>query len=109
MSTHPLLQLQQPERFEKTVLTSLAVGGAVGLVHHLGHRWLAPAAGFPSVEGRQLLPLSALVVVGTVLATLRGDRMDRLLIAGLGVVLPGLPWLLDLSPGWAAAFSASAG
>jgi hypothetical protein len=91
-----VLQLHHREAFERNVTRALAAGAGAGLLH------LATLKiGLP-------LPLAYLVIAGTVLAVARGDKWDRLLLSGLGVVLPALPYALGMAPAWTAGLSAAA-
>ncbi|HEX8702038.1 MAG TPA: hypothetical protein VF815_24625 [Myxococcaceae bacterium] len=90
-----VLQLHHREVFERNVTRALAAGAGAGLVH-LG----ASAVGLP-------VPLAYLVIAGTVLAVARGDKWDRLLLSGLGVLLPALPYLMGMAPAWTAGLSAA--
>ncbi|MCI0569796.1 MAG: hypothetical protein L0Y66_03525 [Myxococcaceae bacterium] len=89
--TTAVLQLHHRESFERTVTRALGAGALAGAACHL----LAGA-------GLQL-PLAALVLSAVVLAAARGDRLDRVILMGLGAVLPPLPFALGLTPGWAVA------
>ncbi|MDY7225397.1 hypothetical protein [Hyalangium rubrum] len=91
-----VLQLHHREAFERNVSRALAAGAGAGLLH-LG----ASAVGLP-------LPLAYLVIAGTVLAVSQGDKWDRLLLSGLGVLLPALPYALGMAPAWTAGLSAGA-
>ena len=90
-----VLQLHHREAFERNVTRALAAGAGAGLLH-LG----AGAVGLS-------LPLAYLVIAGTVLAVARGDKWDRLLLSGLGVLLPALPYLMGMAPAWTAGLSAA--
>lgn len=90
-----VLQLHHREAFERNVTRALAAGAGAGLLH-LG----AGAVGLP-------LPLAYLVIAGTVLAVARGDKWDRLLLSGMGVLLPALPYLMGMAPAWTAGLSAA--
>ena len=90
-----VLQLHHREAFERNVTRALAAGAGAGLLH-LG----AGAVGLS-------LPLAYLVIAGTVLAVARGDKWDRVLLSGLGVLLPALPYLMGMAPAWTAGLSAA--
>jgi hypothetical protein len=91
-----VLQLHHREVFERNVTRAIAAGAGAGLLHLATLK-----VGLP-------LPLAYLVMAGTVLAMARGDKWDRLLLSGLGVVLPALPYVLGMEPAWTAGLSASA-
>jgi hypothetical protein len=90
-----VLQLHHREVFERNVTRALAAGAGAGLLHlalfDLGLK----------------LPLAYLVLAATVLAMARGDKWDRLLLSGLGVLLPALPYVLGMAPTWTAGLSAA--
>ncbi|HLL04695.1 MAG TPA: hypothetical protein VK539_29185 [Myxococcaceae bacterium] len=90
-----VLQLHHREAFERNVTRALAAGAGAGLLH-LG----AGAVGLS-------LPLAYLAIAGTVLAVARGDKWDRVLLSGLGVLLPALPYLMGMAPAWTAGLSAA--
>jgi hypothetical protein len=90
-----VLQLHHREVFERNVTRALAAGAGAGLLD-----LAATAVGRP-------LPLAYLVLAGTVLALARGDKWDRLLLSGLGVLLPALPYLMGMAPAWTAGLSAA--
>jgi hypothetical protein len=90
-----VLQLHHREIFERNVSRALGAGAGAGLLH-----LAASAAGLP-------VPLAYLVIAATVLAVARGDKWDRLLLSGLGVLLPALPYLLGMAPAWTAGLSAA--
>lgn len=91
-----VLQLHHRGSFERNVGRALVAGAAAGALH-LG----LTASGLA-------LPLAYVVCAATCLAFARGDRADRLLISGLGLVLPGLGWWMGVSAGWAAALGGAA-
>ncbi|WP_233602241.1 hypothetical protein [Corallococcus sp. CA047B] len=91
-----MLQFHHREAFEHTVTRALAAGAGAGLV-----QWLTLRLGMP-------MPLTWLAPAAVVLACARGDRWDRGLLAGLGLLLVGLPYGLGLSPGWTVAMSGAA-
>ncbi|WP_236068319.1 coiled-coil domain-containing protein [Citreicoccus inhibens] len=91
-----VLQFHHREAFERTVTRALAAGAGAGLLQFATGR-----VGLP-------LPLSWWVPVAVVLACAQGDKWDRALVAGLGVVLTSLPYALGMTPGWTLAISAAA-
>ena len=103
------LQLHHREAFERNVTRALVAGAGAGAVHFLATRaggvlapvfGAAPPEAFPAPDFQQFIPLAYLALAGTAIAAARGDRMDRLLLTALAVVLPGVPWLLGVSPEW---------
>jgi hypothetical protein len=111
------LQLHHRDAFERNVTRALFAGAGAGALHFLAFRAgavLAPKLGFgtpgmfPGPDMQQLLPLTYVAIVGTSLAAARGDRLDRLLLMALSVVLPGIPWLLGVSPEWTIGLSGAA-
>jgi len=88
MANTAVLQLHQRETFERNVTRALAAGAGAGVLAFLTQRLHLP------------VPLAFLSLVGTALACVRGDKMDRLMLAGLAIVLPALPWLFGLSAAW---------
>ncbi|MCY1034211.1 hypothetical protein OV207_22340 [Corallococcus sp. BB11-1] len=91
-----MLQFHHREAFEHTVTRALVAGAGAGLA-----QWLTLRMGMP-------MPLAWLVPAAVVLACARGDRWDRGLLSGLGLLLIGLPYGLGLSPGWTVAMSGAA-
>lgn len=91
-----VLQLHHREIFERNVTRALGAGAGAGLLHLASLR-----LGLP-------VPLSYLVVATTVLAVARGDKWDRILLSGLGVLLPALPYALGMAPAWTSGLSAAA-
>ncbi|MCP3141326.1 hypothetical protein [Pyxidicoccus xibeiensis] len=91
-----ILQLHHREAFERTVTRALAAGAGAGLVHLATLR-----LGLP-------LPLAWLVPAAVVLACAQGDKWDRILLGGLGVLLTALPYALGMAPAWTVACSAAA-
>ncbi|CAM3951517.1 hypothetical protein G4177_22970 [Corallococcus sp. ZKHCc1 1396] len=91
-----VLQFHHREAFEHTVTRALVAGAGAGLA-----QWLTLRMGMP-------MPLAWLVPAAVVLACARGDRWDRGLLSGLGLLLIGLPYGLGLSPGWTVALSGAA-
>jgi hypothetical protein len=91
-----ILQLHHREAFERTVTRALAAGAGAGLLQLVTAR-----VGVP-------LPLAWLVPAAVVLACAHGDKWDRILIGGLGVLLTAVPYALGMAPGWTVACSAAA-
>ncbi|RYZ39660.1 MAG: hypothetical protein EOO71_19250 [Myxococcaceae bacterium] len=91
-----VLQFHHREAFEHTVTRALAAGAGAGLV-----QWVTLRLGMP-------MPYTWLVPAAVVLACAKGDRWDRGLLSGLGLLLVGLPYGLGLSPGWTVAMSGAA-
>ena len=75
-----VFQLHHRESFERNVGRALAFGAAAGL----------PA---------YLFDAPYLVIAGASAAMARGDKMDRLLLRGLSLILGALPFALGLSTG----------
>lgn len=96
MSNAAVLQLQHRDAFERNVTRALAAGAGAGLV------------GFLASRAHLQVSLSFLAVVATSLACVRGDRMDRMLLTGLSVVLPAVPWLFGFSSSWTVALAGAA-
>jgi hypothetical protein len=93
MSTTAVIQLHQREIFERNVTRALLAGVGAGALAYGASRLQFP------------MPLSWVALVGTSLAFVRGTRLDRLVLSALAVILPALPWLLGLSPGWSVALA----
>lgn len=91
-----VIQLHQREIFETNVLRGLAAGAGAGVLALLAQRIGAP------------VPLAFLAIAGTSLAAVRGDKFDKLLLAGLSVVLCAAPWMFGLSLAWTIALSGAA-
>lgn len=91
-----VLQLHHREVFERNVSRALAAGAGAGLLH------------LAILKLGLGLPLAYLVIAATVLAAARGDKWDRLLLSGLGVLLPALPYALGMAHTWTAGLSAAA-
>lgn len=96
MANTAVLQLHQRETFERNVTRALVAGAGAGVVAFLTQRLHLP------------VPLSFLALAATALACVRGDKMDRLMLAGLAIVLPALPWLFGLSAAWSVALAGAA-
>ena len=95
--TATVLQLHHRESFERTVTRALAAGAGAGVLQ------LATAA----TVGVQL-PLAYCVAACALVASARGDKWDRLLLAGLGIGVPALPYAFHMAPAWELGFSAAA-
>jgi hypothetical protein len=102
------LQLHHREIFERNVTWALVAGGAAGALH-----WLSAAVAnllgysaplFP-VEGGGL-PLTYATIAAVSISMAKGDKLDRLLLMALGVVLPAIPWLFGLAAAWTVGLSA---
>lgn len=96
MSNTAVIQLQHREAFERNVTRALAAGAGAGVLAFIASRVHLP------------VPLSFLALVATSLACVRGDRTDRLLLTGLSVVLPALPWLFGFSAAWTVGMAGAA-
>lgn len=116
-SASATLQLHHREAFEKNVTRSLIAGGVAGALHLLSARaanFAAAAFGggttglFPAPDATQFLPLTFAAIAGVALATAKGDKWDRLMLMTLGVILPAVPWVLGVSPGWTVGLSGAA-
>ena len=96
MSNTAVIQLQHRDAFERNVTRALAAGAGAGVLAFLAQRL--------SLQ----VPLSFLALVATSLACVRGDRFDRMLLVGLSVVLPAVPWLFGFSAAWTVALAGAA-
>lgn len=96
MSNTAVIQLHHRETFERNVTRALLAGLGAGVLS-----WVTSRAGAP-------VPLAYLALVGSALAFVRGTRVDRLVLAALGLLLPALPWLFGLSPAWSVALAGAA-
>lgn len=96
MSNTAVIQLQHRDAFERNVTRALAAGAGAGVLAFLAQRLQLP------------VPLSFLALVATSLACVRGDKMDRMILTGLSVVLPALPWLFGFSAAWTVALAGGA-
>lgn len=96
MSNTAVIQLQHREAFERNVTRALAAGAGAGVLAFLAQRL------------QLQVPLSFLALVATSLACVRGDRFDRMLLVGLSVILPALPWLFGFSAAWTVAMAGAA-
>jgi hypothetical protein len=118
MSATALLQIDQRDSFERNVSRALVAGGAAGVAHlallragNAAGGWFGHGgwAAFPGSEAAQFVPLSLLAIIAATLACIRGgDRIDRVLLWGMAIALPVLPWFFGLSAGWAVGFSGAA-
>ncbi len=95
-TTNAVIQLHQREIFETNVVRGLAAGAGAGILALVTHRIGAP------------VPLAFLAICGVSLAAVRGDKFDKLLLAGLSVGLCAAPWLFGLSMAWTIALSGAA-
>ena len=96
MSNAAVIQLQHRDAFERNVTRALAAGAGAGVI------------GFVAQKLNVQVSLPFLALVATSLACVRGDRMDRILLSGLSLVLPALPWLFGMSAGWTVALAGAA-
>ncbi|MEW5741067.1 MAG: hypothetical protein AB1938_19250 [Myxococcota bacterium] len=96
MANTAVLQLHQRETFERNVTRALVAGAGAGVLAFLTQKLHFP------------VPLSFLALVGAALACVRGDKLDRLMLAGLAIVLPALPWLFGLSAAWSVGLAGAA-
>lgn len=95
-SNTAVLQLQHREAFERNVTRALVAGAGAGVIAFLTQRF------------NVAVPLSFLALVAATLACVRGSTMDRLMLTGLAMVAPALPWLFGLSTGWTVAMAGAA-
>lgn len=93
MSNTAVIQLHQREAFERNVTRALAAGAGAGVLAFLTQRLHLP------------VPLAFLAIAATALACVRGDKLDKLLLGGLSITLPALPWLFGLSAAWTVALA----
>lgn len=90
MASHSaVLQMHQRDTFERNVTSALAAGAAAGALGYLGNRFLA----LP-------VPVTYLALAATVLVCVRGDRLDRLMLGAMALVLPAVPWFFGVSHAW---------
>lgn len=89
MTSSAVLQLHQREVFERNVTRAIAFGAGAGVLHLALQR-----------VGAQFVPLIYVAMVATCLSMVRGDRFDKLLLAGLSIALPAVAFLLDVSSTW---------
>src|SRR5439155_15647840 len=110
------LTLHHREIFERNVTRGLVAGLAAGTLHFLANKlgvllgsFLGfKAMAFPAPDQLHVLPLTYAAIAATTVVLARGDRLDRLLLISLGVVLPAVPWALGISFGWTVALSGAA-
>src|SRR5882672_6571430 len=100
-SSSAILQMHQREDFERNVIRGLAAGAGAGLLA-LFTQWLGARVG---VQG---VPLAFLAIAGTALASVRGDKMDKLMLGAMALALPAAPWLMGFSQSWTVALSGAA-
>src|SRR6185436_10129053 len=96
-----VLQLHQREDFERNVMRGLAAGAGAGLLAYVTQRL---GANF----GVQGVPLAFLAIAGTALASVRGDKMDKIMLGAMALALPAAPWLFGFSQSWTVALSGAA-
>lgn len=96
MSNAAVIQLQHREAFERNVTRALAAGAGAGVLFFVAKKFAVDVS----------LPFLALVA--TSLACVRGDKMDRMLLTVLSVILPATPWLFGFSGGWTVALAGCA-
>lgn len=89
MTSSTVLQLHQREVFERNVTRAIAFGAGAGILHLALQR-----------VGAQVVPFMYLAMVATCLSMVRGDRFDKLLLAGLSFALPAVAFMLDVSTPW---------
>src|SRR2546430_14708867 len=92
-----VLQMHDRPMFERNVTRALAVGAGAGVVAYAATQFGVGDA------------LPYLAIAGTSLACVRGDKMDRLLLGALSIILPATPdGLHDLSSMWKVGLGAAA-
>lgn len=91
MNNVAVLQLHNRDVFERNVTRAVVAGAGAGVVGFLAHRLLVP------------VPLAFLALAATAIACAQGGRFERLVLAGLGLALPALPWLFGFSATWSVA------
>ncbi len=96
MTATAVLQLHHREMFERNVTRALFFGATAGAIN-----LALTALRVPS-------PFYYLCIAAAALASVRGDKMDRMLLSGLSVGLTALPWALGVSPLWTLALSGAA-
>lgn len=110
------LTLHNRELFERNVTRGLVAGAVAGTLHFLANKlgvFLGSVLGFtpmafPAPDDLHVLPLTYAALAATAVALARGDRMDRLMLIGLSVLLPAIPLWLGVSAGWTVALSGAA-
>lgn len=100
-SNTAVLQMHQREDFERNVMRGLAAGGGAGVLAYLT-AVMGAKLGVPGV------PISFLAIAGVALASVRGDKMDKLMLGALSLVLPAAPWLFGFSQSWTVALAGAA-
>src|SRR3954468_7077472 len=114
--TTATLTLHNREIFERNVTRGLLAGAVAGTLHFLANKLGVllgsllgfKAMAFPAPDQVHVLPLTYVAIAATAVALARGDKLDRLLLIALGVVLPAVPWALGISFGWTVALSGAA-
>ena len=107
MSNTAVIQLQHREAFERNVTRALAAGAGAGVLAFLAQRLQLPLShGSATNVVTELCVFLSLVA--TSLACVRGDKFDRMLLVGLSVILPAVPWLFGFSAGWTVALAGAA-
>jgi uncharacterized protein YukE len=96
MSATAVVQFHHRETFERNVTRALGAGALAGAVAFVAQRFHVG------------VPLSYLAVAGTSLACVRGDKLDRVMLMTLSVLLPALPWLFGFSTQWTVALAGAA-
>jgi hypothetical protein len=96
-----VLQMHQREDFERNVMRGLAAGAGAGVLAYVTAR-MGQSLGVPGV------PISFLAIAGTALASVRGDKMDKLMLGALSLVLPAAPWLFGSSQSWTVGLAGAA-
>lgn len=89
-----VLQMHQRDTFERNVTRSLAAGAAAGAVAYLSSKVLHLS-----------VPMTYLALAAVLLACIRGDRLDRLMLGTLALVMPALPWFFGFSHAWTLALA----
>ena len=110
------LTLHNREIFERNVTRGLVAGALAGGLHFVAHKlgvllgsFLGfKAMAFPAPDQLHVLPLAYAALAATTVALARGDKLDRLLLIALGVILPAVPWALGISFEWTVALSGAA-
>lgn len=83
-----VLQIHSRDAFERNVTRALVAGAGAGTLAFVTHRFGLP------------VPLTFLALAGTSLAAVRGDKMDKIMLAVASVVAPAAPWIFGFSQGW---------
>ncbi len=116
MASTATLSLHNREIFERNVTRGLVAGVAAGTLHFLANKLGVvlgsllgfKAMAFPAPDQLHVLPLTYAALAATTVALARGDKMDRLLLIGLGIILPAVPFALGISFGWTVALAGAA-